>query len=57
MKKKPAVPARYCRRCGRKLKNAQSISAGIGPKCKKIIEDESAPRQLLLFGDEEEEEG
>jgi hypothetical protein len=53
--KNAAAYPRYCVRCGRKLKSARSVGAGIGPKCQKKEQGGGKPHQALLFDEEDAE--
>jgi hypothetical protein len=40
-----------CRKCGRALRNPESIEAGIGPVCEKAERGYTDPNQTTLFDD------
>ncbi|MDR1509989.1 MAG: DUF6011 domain-containing protein [Synergistaceae bacterium] len=45
---------RFCVLCGRRLKSARSVDAGVGPKCLKKLQNCTETRQTLLFDEERE---
>lgn len=40
-----------CRRCGRALRDPESIEAGIGPVCGRVERGFADPNQIALFDD------
>lgn len=36
-------PIRYCRRCGRRLKNVKSQECRLGPRCRRIERERETP--------------
>lgn len=41
--------SRFCEVCGRRIKAADSVTRGIGPKCLKKLRQTEIPRQTELF--------